>query len=174
MPVRGLDTAKSNPKSPKPTSPAVNFTFVNQADDVVSLAQRKVNDANQRHAIRSHVMQRVRQEELAQGKRRPSGRDHPKRAARVPIRSRSGDSDSNDRRTSVSHQLVEVGNQNQSGAWRILRHENGKSPSGRRKIPRNKLQLSIAPAVHEFDPFQTLPVNGVPHKSVESMLAYCA
>ena len=38
---------------------------------------------------------------------------------------------------------------------------------------RQSPRLILTPAVHEFDPFNTLPTNELPHQSSESLLQYC-
>lgn len=141
---------------------------MNQAEDIASLSHRKINDVNQRHAIRSHVMQRVRQEELAQGKKRPTGRDHPKRNSRIPIRSRSSDSDSSGQSDPTTSRSQSV----------VLNPPSGAFEGGKVSIPPLQRQLSppkllVAPAVHEFDPFETLPTRGLSHRTVENLLQYC-
>ncbi len=39
--------------------------------------------------------------------------------------------------------------------------------------PRQSPRLNHSPAVHEFDPFNTLPTNTLPRRSSESLLQYC-
>lgn len=169
LPCPSLDSVSSASNS---ASSSVNFTFVNQAEDIVSLSHRKISDANQRHAIRSHVMQRVRQEELAQGKKRPTGRDHPKRPSRIAIRSRSSDSDSSgasDLSSSRSQSITFTTPLPSTSAA----FEDRKATFSPPRHPSQQLQLFIAPAIHEFDPFDTLPTHGLQHKSIESLLQYC-
>ncbi|KEF59807.1 uncharacterized protein A1O9_04655 [Exophiala aquamarina CBS 119918] len=117
-------------------------------------------------------MQRVRQEELAQGKKRPTGRDLPKRPSRIAIRSRSTDSDSSgvSDPSSARSESIALNTPVPSSSAAF---DGGATTFSPPRHPSQRLQLFIAPAVHELDPFDTLPTHGVPHKSVEGLLQYC-
>ena len=76
-----LNTADEVRNKLQAQSRTVNFTFVNQTDDLVSLCHKRISNKEQRQAIRSHVMQRIRQAESEYGKesatdikRQPSGK----------------------------------------------------------------------------------------------------
>ena len=174
-PIPPPATASSPLTSPTTISPtkSANFTFVNQADDLTALTHRKISNTEQRHAIRSHVMQRVRKEELAQGKKRPTGRDLPRRSSNQTPRSASGDSESPVKRepTSISPAIVkEEPNDTALKAPRARgRSKSALIAKGHVKY----VSLQKSPAVHEFDPFQTLPSGELSHKSLESLLSHC-
>lgn len=157
-------------------SPIVNFTFVNQAEDLGSLTARKITNQEQRHVIRSHVMKSVRQEELARGKKRSIGRDHGRRSDLDKAQSTSSDSDSSHKNQSpgpltvvVKQELEESGHDlhivgdkktGHSGAtWLTTAGSTGK--------------MTYVPAVIEFDPFDTLPCTSLAHQGLESLLQYC-
>ncbi|KAK5056015.1 hypothetical protein LTR84_012566 [Exophiala bonariae] len=113
-------------------------------------------------------MQRVRQEELALGKKRPTGRDHPKRASRVPTRSTSSDSDS----SALSDPSSTESQSSSSNQFSSVFEPSQPSPPSTWHLQK-KLPFNIAPAVHEFDPFGSLPAAGFPQKGVESLLRHC-
>lgn len=179
--ISATDLADTTLANDPPTSlPAAgsstpgNFTFVNQADDLVSLTHRKISNTEQRHAIRSHVMQRVRKEELAQGKKRPTGRDLPKRASTTQLfKTSPGHSDLavKDELASVSPTSIkEESNDHVTPFPPAQRLSRSTALSPR---PFRRPSLNVDPAVHEFDPFQTLPSGRVSHKSLEGLLTYC-
>ncbi|KIW66344.1 hypothetical protein PV04_05680 [Phialophora macrospora] len=160
---RDTDTVDGPRPSLQAPSATLNFTFVNQAEDLVSLYQRKIVNKEQRHTIRSHVMQRIRQVELAQGRKRSSGREHPKAPSKPKARRKSADSES-----AVSNEPDPKG----KGADDALT----RAHSARVTLTRSSRQsprLDLGLAVHEFDPFDTLPTNTLPHQSSESLLQYC-
>lgn len=152
------DTVDGSPDDSQSPSTAFNFTFVNQAEDLISLYNRRINNKEQRHTIRSHVMQRVRRAETAQGKKRPTGRDPSKKPSTKPSgRRKSFDS--------------EPSSSNESRGFKTPSAE-----SDRLSLtlsPRQSPRLHLAPAASDFDPFDTLPTNSLPHKSSESLLQYC-
>ena len=147
---------------------------MNQAEDLLSLPRRKIYSQEQRHAIRSHVMQRVRQAEQAQGKKRPSGRENSKRPV-DKARSRSSDSDSSAMNDYASSPLPITIKQEPRDIKSdlLIDLESEKITAVGTPVKHSPMKLNISPAVHEFDPFNTLPTNGLPHKSSESLLSYC-
>lgn len=152
------DTVDGSPEDSQSPPTALNFTFVNQAEDLVSLCNRRINNREQRHTIRSHVMQRVRQAESAQGKKRPTGRDPSKRPSTTPS-SRRKSSDS------------EPSSSNESRGLNTASAESDRLSLTR--SPRQSPRLHLTPAASDFDPFDTLPTNSLPHQSSESLLQYC-
>jgi hypothetical protein len=156
-----LDTVDGPRPSLQAPSTTFNFTFVNQAEDLVSLNKRKIVNKEQRHTIRSHVMQRIRQVETAQGRKRSTGRDHPKAPGKPKGRRRSADSES-----AVSNEP-----KGDCADDSLTRAHSDKLTLTR--SPRQSLRLNLSPVVHEVDPFDTLPTNTLPHKSSESLLQYC-
>jgi hypothetical protein len=148
-----LDTVDGPRPSLQAPSTTFNFTFVNQAEDLVSLNKRKIVNKEQRHTIRSHVMQRIRQVESAQGRKRSTGRDHPKAPGKPKGRRKSADSES-----AVSNEP---------------KGDCADDSLTLTRSPRQPLRLNLSPAIHEVDPFDTLPTNTLPHKSSESLLQYC-
>lgn len=167
----------TDPQTPLPavgSSAPGNFTFVNQADDLVSLTHRKISNTEQRHAIRSHVMQRVRKEELAQGKKRPTGRDLPKRTSTTQSFKTSpthSDLAVKDELVSVSPTSIKEEPNDHATPFPPAQRLSQSSALSPRSFRRPSLHLD--PAVHEFDPFQTLPSGRVSHKSLEGLLTYC-
>lgn len=156
-----IDTVDGSRTSPQTPSSTVNFTFVNQAEDLVSLCHRRISNKEQRHTIRSHVMQRVRQVESAQGKKRSTGREQSKKASKPKGRRKSMDSESvlsNDPKDNSANDSL---NDAQRDRLSLSRS------------PRQSPRLYPSPAAHEFDPFDTLPTNTLPHQSSESLLQYC-
>jgi hypothetical protein len=149
--VIATTVADSMESSDSQISSNANFTFVNLSEDLVSLCHRRISNKDQRHTIRSHVMQRVRQEESAQGKRRLTGREQSKKSARSKTKRLPNDS---------------VPSRSEATRLRII-------PPSVSPSPYSPQRLTLAPAVHEFDPFQTLPINNLPHQSSESLLRYC-
>ncbi|OCT51017.1 hypothetical protein CLCR_09148 [Cladophialophora carrionii] len=151
----------SRDTGPQVPSTTFNFTFVNQAEDLVSLYQRKIINKEQRHTIRSHVMQRVRQWESAQGRKRSTGREHPKGPAKSKARKKSTDSEAtvrNEAKVSCANDPLNLADSDRTTLIRS---------------PRQSPRLNLSPGVHEFDPFDTLPTNTLPHQSSESLLQYC-
>ncbi|RVX68634.1 hypothetical protein B0A52_07061 [Exophiala mesophila] len=145
-----------------------NFTFVNQADDLVSLTHRKISNTEQRHAIRSHVMQRVRKEELAQGKKRPTGREFPKRTTSTQVIK------SPTERSDLAIKDEPVIKEEPSDQMALLPPARRLSESTTVKpSPIRRISIHSSPAVHEFDPFQSLPSGRVSHKALERLLTYC-
>lgn len=147
---------------------------MNQAEDPVSLSHRKVSNVNQRRAIRSHVMQRVRQEELARGKKRHTGRDLPKRPTLHHLRSISTDTDSSGKTefTSSTSVAIKQAPTDLEPHALTIKYENAKfSPTN---TAFEHVPLNVSPGVHEFDPFQALPSNSLPYTSLESLMQYCA
>ncbi|OAP59931.1 hypothetical protein AYL99_04933 [Fonsecaea erecta] len=152
------DASRSpDPQAPSPT----NFTFVHQAEDVASLSHRRISNREQRHAIRSHVMQRVRQVELAQGKKRPTGRQRVNDGSKQKARSESTHSE-----PSVSNESIE----NSANSPVIVAGSDTFWPT---QSPLPSPRLNITPAAQAFDPFDTLPTNRLPHHTSESLLQYC-
>jgi hypothetical protein len=162
-PVDSPDTVDGAPHDSQTLSPTVNFTFVNlnEAENLIALCHRRISNKEQRHTIRSHVMQRVRQVESAQGKKRSTGREHSKKSGKPKARKKSNDSDS----------PVSV----ESNAQAVDSSVTG--PDSNRltltRSPRQSPRLTLSPAVHYFDPFDTLPTNTLPHQSSQSLLQYC-
>jgi hypothetical protein len=138
-----------------------NFTFVNQADDLVSLCRRRISNKEQRHTIRSHVMQRVRQTEIAQGKKRLTGRENSKRSTRTKSKSKSAEATSpmsNGSPESTAAGSVSDGTRNKLSVSRS---------------PPRSLAITISPGTNEFDPFDTLPTNNLSRQASQSILQYC-
>ncbi|KAJ9607787.1 hypothetical protein H2200_007866 [Cladophialophora chaetospira] len=106
-------------------------------------------------------MQRVRQVELAQGKKRSSGREQSKKATKPNPRRKSTDSES-----ALSNDANDNAANGSLNDAKRDRHSLSRSPP---KSPRLNLNL----VVHQFDPFDTLPTNTLPHRSSESLLQYC-
>lgn len=150
-----------------------NFTFVNQAEDLLSLSHRKISNVKQRHDIRSHVMQRVRKKESSQGKKRATGRNRPKQSTLVPLRGVSGHPSSSWETEFTSSTVIAIKQEPSSLKPHALavKHEKGELSCPTTVFGHSR--LSISPAAHKFDPFQTLPNNGLPPKSLESLLQYC-
>jgi len=147
---------------------------VNQAEDPISLSHRKVSNVNQRRAIRSHVMQRIRQEELARGKKRHTGRELPKRPTPHRLRSISSDTDSSGKTrftSSTSFGIKHAPTDFEPDSLTIKYEKANVSPTNAafEHVPHN-----VSPGVHEFHPFQTLPSNSLPCTSLESLMQYCA
>ncbi|ETI27465.1 hypothetical protein G647_09655 [Cladophialophora carrionii CBS 160.54] len=106
-------------------------------------------------------MQRVRQWESAQGRKRSTGREHPKGSAKSKARKKSADSETtvrNEAKVSCANDPLNLA---ESDRTTLIRS------------PRQSPRLNLSPGVHEFDPFDTLPTNTLPHQSSESLLQYC-
>jgi hypothetical protein len=164
----GQTVLMSAPPAPEVTdqnipsgSDGVNFTFVNQADDLVSLCRRRISNKEQRHTIRSHVMQRVRQTEIAQGKKRLTGRENSQRSARTKSKSKSAEATS----------PVSKGSPESTIAGSVSDGKRNKL-SVSRSPPRSP-SLTISPGANEFDPFDTLPTNNLSRQASQSILQYC-
>ncbi|KIY00547.1 uncharacterized protein Z520_03210 [Fonsecaea multimorphosa CBS 102226] len=106
-------------------------------------------------------MQRVRQEELAQGKKRSTGRHRSNDGSKQKPRSESAHSE-----PSLSNESVE---NNASSPIIVAGSDTFRPTSSPLPSPR----LSITPAAQAFDPFDTLPTNNLPHHTSESLLQYC-
>lgn len=166
------ESGTSAPGSPSP----VNFIFVDQAEDLVAVSHKRILNQRQRQVIRSHVMQRVRQEELAQGKTRSAARDQRDSSRRSSkSKSRKGSSDSDRSPPNDSSAVLPDSIKKEPTEYKVnplmLTPRNDENPTTRlvlRPLPFNK-----SLAVHEFDPFDTLPTNGLPHISSENLLSYC-
>jgi hypothetical protein len=144
---------------------------VNQAEDVLSLSHRKISNVKQRRDIRSHVMQRVRKKELSQGKKRPDGRNRSKQLTLDSLRVLSRQFNYSGQTKSTSSTSVATKQEQFLPGVLKIKHE--KDVLHRNNSVSRHSQLSISPAVHELDPFQTLPSNGLPSKTLESLLRYC-
>lgn len=157
--VKEEDSPDDSSQTPSSASPGtITFVFVNQAEDVTALMRRRISNQQQRHVIRSHVMQRVRHLEWAQGKSRTTARE-----IALSDKSRTS-STSTESGTSIKDEPMSP----VPGKMAILPKRIKQGGFVRFSTP-----LSPSPANHEFDPFQTLPSNNLPHKSSESLLDYC-
>ncbi|KIX02390.1 uncharacterized protein Z518_08331 [Rhinocladiella mackenziei CBS 650.93] len=166
----GRGTPNESSLASSVASRTAHFTFVNQAEDLAALPRRKISNQKQRLAIRSHVMQRVRHLELASGKKRKIGRESVKRPEPNKSRGGSSDSDSSPKKGSTPPFPIAIKHKPKS-VVPYVHAESEKLPVGARAS--GHFPLHMAPAIDEFDPFETLPSNRVPHKSVESLLKYC-
>lgn len=167
------DSANDSDLTSASVPETIKYTFVDQTEDLFALTHRRITNRQQRHAIRSHVMQRIRHSELANGNKRKRGRENPKRS-----NSDRSQSDSNE---SASPVKDEPETPSISGVVRIQPKQTSTAvvaPSSRRISisgqSRAGISLSPSPSSnHDFDPFLTLPSNGLPHRSSESLLGYC-
>ncbi|EXJ90570.1 hypothetical protein A1O1_03673 [Capronia coronata CBS 617.96] len=171
-------THDSKPPGASPAaaaSPAVNFTFVNQAEDLDSLTTRKITNQQQRHVIRSHVMKSVRQEELARGKKRTIGRARSKRTDSDKSQGTSSDSDYSHKNTSPlpSSVTIEEGLQKPQPQSHGLECDNQSRNSHTLGTPCATTAMTYTPGVHEFDPLDTLPCTSLSHKPLQRLLEHC-
>ncbi|KAJ4568564.1 hypothetical protein HRR85_005735 [Exophiala dermatitidis] len=155
------------------SAPVVKFTFVNQAEDLDSLTTRKIVNQEQRHVIRSHVMKSVRQEELAKGKKRSTGREQPKTSNSNKSRSSSNDSVSLLKNESPAAVTTAIKKERQEHEPNLLTIDHKSRSRGAVGISAGALTMMYMPAVHELDPFYTLPCNSLGHQSLERLLRYC-
>jgi hypothetical protein len=155
-------------------STTFKFTFVNQAEDLLSIFHRKLSNVKQRHDIRSHVMQHVRKKELSEGKKRPTGRSRTKSHRPDPTRGIPSHINASWETEPISPMsiLVEQEPCHLQAHAPAFQHENGELCCT--ELAFGHSRLSSSPSVHEFDPFQTLPSNSLPPKAIESLLQYCA
>ena len=155
-------------------STTFKFTFVNQAEDLLSIFHRKLSNVKQRHDIRSHVMQHVRKKELSQGKKRLTGRSRTKLHTPDPTRGIPSHINAPCETEPISPMsiLVEQEPCRLQAHAPAFQHENGELCCT--ELAFGHSRLSTSPSVHEFDPFQTLPSNSLPPKAIESLLQYCA
>ncbi|KAK7900426.1 hypothetical protein LTR67_002708 [Exophiala xenobiotica] len=158
------DSPDDSSHAPSSASPdPITFVFVNQAEDVTALMRRRISNQQQRHVIRSHVMQRVRHLESAQGKSRTAARE-------IALSDNSRTSwTSTESGTSIKDEPVKDEPMSPvPGKMAVLPKR--RKPGG---FVRSATPLNPSPASHAFDPFQTLPSNNLPHESSESLLGYC-
>ncbi|KAI1618623.1 hypothetical protein EDD37DRAFT_647414 [Exophiala viscosa] len=152
---------------------ATKYTFVDQTGDLFALTHRRISNRQQRHVIRSHVMQRVRHLELAQGNKRTPGRDTPRRSSSDKSQKGSNVSDSPIKDEPVTPTIPGVVRiQPKQNSTALLPLDSVRTSATGRSRP--GISLSPSPSSnHEFDPFHTLPSSNVPHQSSESLLGYC-
>ncbi|KAL2417566.1 hypothetical protein ABEF95_012303 [Exophiala dermatitidis] len=155
------------------SAPVVKFTFVNQAEDLDSLTTRKIVNQEQRHVIRSHVMKSVRQEELAKGKKRSTGREQPKTSNSDKSRSSSNNSVSLLKNESPAAVTTAIKKERPEHEPNLLTIDHKSRSRGAVGTSAGALTMVYMPAVHEMDPFYTLPCNSLGHQSLERLLRYC-
>ncbi|KIV84805.1 hypothetical protein PV11_00562 [Exophiala sideris] len=164
------DSAKDSNLASSSAPETTKYTFVDQTPNPSALLHRRISDRQQRHVIRSHVMQRVRHKELAQGNKRTPGRVTSKRSS--PGKSQNGSNESG------SPVKIEPVTPTIPGVVRIQPKQQNSTAISKRTSATGRshpgISLSLAPSSnHEFDPFHTLPSSNVPHQSSESLLGYC-
>jgi len=129
----------------------LGFTFVDQSDDLRSVADKKIVNQSQRQQIRSHVMKSVRQDEIARGVKRPTGRNINKRRSARPSSNAIPKLKKEDSTSSPSTISSPASSQMQElYAWRRPQSINQ----------------------HLMDPFNTFPQAGAPG-TVDVLLQYC-
>ena len=168
------DSANDSNLTSSNAAETTKFTFVDQTGDLFALTHRRISNRQQRHVIRSHVMQRVRHLELAQGNKRTPGRETPRRSSSDKSQNESNESGSpvkNEPMTPTIPGMVRIQPKQQNSTALVAPNSKKTSAPGR---PRPGISLSPSPSSnHEFDPFHTLPSNSLPHQSSESLLGYC-
>lgn len=146
------------------------FTFIDHDDD---LSSKRINDANARRAIRSHVMRDVRRRERIAGLRRVSRRDGRTRKKEPPFIQSSGLHSSEHilplRRTSAKPEPV--------GDMLVLHRQpqyrggSNVASSASSSSPEPPSQSNLAPSL--LDPFGSLPGAEVCTDMVNKLVFYC-
>ena len=167
-PNRDLAVSPSHSTSPTQTASSISlvqFTFINQHSDIRSVRDRRIQNPDHRHEIRSHVMRNVRSTEHAQGYKRPTGR--------APARTKSKDRrnskvitgyDPMSESDSVKKESPPTSGQSPLDPTAMLRRSSYSTPPMYTWPDRN----------HGFDPFWKMPTGGLlSQDAADRLLQYC-
>lgn len=134
------------------------------------MADRKIHNEAQRHEIRSHVMRGVRQQEHAQGKKRPTGRglSRTKSSEKLLSVTRRSSSTSDYARSPVTP-IREDAQVPDSFSFGPMQNVLVKTKSESNVSPTTPTDLRYQP----FEPLGSTPAGGLSVDSIDALLHYC-
>ncbi|KAL8243593.1 hypothetical protein R6Q59_009851 [Mikania micrantha] len=156
---------KSAALKKKLAGPPTGFTFVDQSADLRSITDKKIVNSDQRHLIRSHVMQKVRKDERLQGKKRPTGRDGPRKGESLTPADSTDDIVGTPSVDDSRHTPVNMNTGLDSPTDSVLSTSTASS--------RELVAIPKSPSQGRVDPFNTLPGGRDLAKLTNNLVGYC-